>query len=57
MCSSPQRPVILTAAALTVAVPAVSSSAPLIAFAAAPVLAVAFWRNGLAAAALTAARR
>jgi drug/metabolite transporter (DMT)-like permease len=36
-----------------VAVLAVSSSAPLIAFAAAPALAVAFWRNGLAAAALT----
>jgi drug/metabolite transporter (DMT)-like permease len=43
----------LTAAALTVAVLAVSSSAPLIAFAAAPALAVAFWRNGLAAVALT----
>jgi drug/metabolite transporter (DMT)-like permease len=42
-----------TAAALTVAVLAVSSSAPLIAFAAAPALAVAFWRNGLAAVALT----
>ncbi|AGZ46259.1 hypothetical protein AFR_40025 [Actinoplanes friuliensis DSM 7358] len=43
----------LTGAALTVAVLAVSSSAPLIAFAAAPALAVAFWRNGLAFAALT----
>jgi drug/metabolite transporter (DMT)-like permease len=43
----------LTVAALTVAVLAVSSSAPLIAFAAAPALAVAFWRNGLAAVALT----
>jgi drug/metabolite transporter (DMT)-like permease len=42
-----------SAAALTVAVLAVSSSAPLIAFAAAPALAVAFWRNGLAFAALT----
>ena len=35
------------------AVLAVSSSAPLIAFAAAPALAIAFWRNGLAAVALT----
>ncbi|GAB1643221.1 hypothetical protein KRMM14A1259_36440 [Krasilnikovia sp. MM14-A1259] len=35
------------------AVLAVSSSAPLIKFAAAPALAVAFWRNGLAALALT----
>jgi drug/metabolite transporter (DMT)-like permease len=43
----------LTAAALAVAVLAVSSSAPLIAFAAAPALAVAFWRNGLAAIVLT----
>ncbi|MFI5932734.1 DMT family transporter [Actinoplanes sp. NPDC051494] len=43
----------LTTAALVVAVLAVSSSAPLIAFAAAPALAVAFWRNGLAFAALT----
>ena len=39
--------------ALVVAILAVSSSAPLIAFAAAPALAVAFWRNGLAALALT----
>ncbi|GIF10979.1 hypothetical protein Ate01nite_10110 [Actinoplanes teichomyceticus] len=39
--------------ALAVAVFAVSSSAPLIAFAAAPALAVAFWRNGLASVALT----
>ena len=42
-----------TAAALVVGVLAVSSSAPLIAFAAAPALAIAFWRNGLAAVALT----
>ena len=42
-----------TALALLVAVLAVSSSAPLIAFAAAPALAVAFWRNGIAAVALT----
>lgn len=44
---------LLTVGALTVAVLAVSSSAPLIAFASAPALAVAFWRNSLAAAALT----
>lgn len=43
----------LTALALPVAVLAVSSSAPLIAYAAAPALAIAFWRNGLAFAALT----
>ena len=42
-----------TALALVVAVLAISSSAPLIAFAAAPALAIAFWRNGLATAALT----
>ncbi|MBG0569137.1 DMT family transporter [Actinoplanes sp. NEAU-A11] len=41
-----------TMAALFVAVLAVSSSAPLIAFAAAPALAVAFWRNALATAVL-----
>ncbi|MDP9814278.1 drug/metabolite transporter (DMT)-like permease [Spirilliplanes yamanashiensis] len=40
-------------AAVTVAVVAVSSSGPLIAYAAAPALAIAFWRNALAAAALT----
>jgi drug/metabolite transporter (DMT)-like permease len=48
-----ERPALLSAAAITVAVLAVSSSAPLIAYAAAPALAVAFWRNGLAFAALT----
>jgi drug/metabolite transporter (DMT)-like permease len=48
-----QRPRLTTVLALTVAVLAVSSSAPLIAFAAAPALAIAFWRNGLAAVALT----
>jgi drug/metabolite transporter (DMT)-like permease len=53
MRSTRERPPWLTAAALTVAVVAVSTSAPLIAFAAAPALAVAFWRNGLAFAALT----
>ncbi|MEV8507423.1 DMT family transporter [Actinoplanes sp. NPDC051475] len=46
-------PAYLTVVALVIAVLAVSSSAPLIAFAAAPALAVAFWRNGLAFAALT----
>jgi drug/metabolite transporter (DMT)-like permease len=44
---------LLTAAALTLAVLAVSSSAPLIAFAAAPALAIAFWRNAIAAVVLT----
>jgi drug/metabolite transporter (DMT)-like permease len=53
MRSNRQRAGLLTAGALTVAVLAVSSSAPLIAFAAAPALAVAFWRNGLATVALT----
>lgn len=38
----------LTGAALVIAVLAVSSAAPLIAFAAAPALAIAFWRNALA---------
>jgi drug/metabolite transporter (DMT)-like permease len=42
-----------TVLALVVAVLAVSSSAPLIAFAAAPALAIAFWRNALATAVLT----
>jgi drug/metabolite transporter (DMT)-like permease len=37
-----------TTAALTIALLAVSSSAPLIAYAAAPALAIAFWRNALA---------
>jgi drug/metabolite transporter (DMT)-like permease len=53
MRSNRQQPGLLTIAALTVAVLAVSSSAPLIAFAAAPALAVAFWRNALATVALT----
>jgi drug/metabolite transporter (DMT)-like permease len=50
----------LTVAALAVAVLAVSSSAPLIAYAAAPALAIAFWRNAFAAtllAPVTAATR
>jgi len=42
-----------TGFALVLAVLAVSSSAPLIAFASAPALAVAFWRNGLATVVLT----
>ncbi|WP_285472607.1 DMT family transporter [Actinoplanes sp. NBRC 101535] len=48
---SPRQPA--TVLALTVAVLAVSSSGPLIAFAAAPALAVAFWRNAIATAVLT----
>ncbi|TCB99688.1 DMT family transporter [Micromonospora zingiberis] len=46
----PHRPPrdLLTTGALALAVVAVSSSAPLIAFAAAPALAVAFWRNMIA---------
>ncbi|MCO8272525.1 DMT family transporter [Actinoplanes sp. TRM 88003] len=48
--SSTRLPTVL---ALTVAVLAVSSSAPLIVFAAAPALAIAFWRNAIAAAVLT----
>ncbi len=46
---SPGAPAI---AAVTIAVVAVSTSAPLIAYAAAPALAIAFWRNALAAAVL-----
>lgn len=42
-----------TVAALLIAVLAVSSSGPLIAFAAAPALAIAFWRNAIATAVLT----
>jgi drug/metabolite transporter (DMT)-like permease len=48
-----QGPGTPTVLALIVAVLAVSSSAPLIAFATAPALAIAFWRNGLATVALT----
>ncbi|GAA3289906.1 DMT family transporter [Dactylosporangium vinaceum] len=44
-----------TIAALVVAIVAVSASAPLIAFAVAPALAIAFWRNMLGAAALAPA--
>jgi drug/metabolite transporter (DMT)-like permease len=44
---------LLSVAALVIAVLAVSSSAPLIAFAAAPALAIAFWRNAIATVALT----
>jgi drug/metabolite transporter (DMT)-like permease len=49
--SAPPRPPagVLTIAALGVAVLAISSSAPLIAYAAAPALAIAFWRNAFAA--------
>ena len=61
--TAPSRPPAgpLTVAALAVAVLAVSSSAPLIAYAAAPALAIAFWRNAFAATVLapvvTATRR
>jgi drug/metabolite transporter (DMT)-like permease len=48
-----RSPHVLTVFSLVVAVLAVSSSGPLIAFAAAPALAIAFWRNGLATVALT----
>lgn len=41
-------PDVLTVGTVVVAVTAVSSSAPLIAFAAAPALAIAFWRNTIA---------
>ncbi|MEV0155263.1 DMT family transporter [Micromonospora sp. NPDC050686] len=51
--SSPRPPLDpLTGAAVALAVVAVSSSGPLIAFAAAPALAIAFWRNTLAVAVL-----
>ncbi|MGN9774484.1 DMT family transporter [Micromonospora sp. H33] len=54
MSSTPHRPAAdpLTLGALALAVVAVSSSAPLVAFAAAPALAIAFWRNVLSAAVL-----
>ncbi|QLQ39128.1 DMT family transporter [Micromonospora robiginosa] len=54
MSTAPHRPPLdaPTLGALALAVAAVSSSAPLIAFAAAPALAVAFWRNLLSAAVL-----
>lgn len=45
-------PAPVTAGVVVLAVAAVSSSAPLVAFAAAPALAIAFWRNLLAAVAL-----
>src|SRR4051794_41869018 len=48
-----QHPGSTTALSLAVAVLAVSSSAPLIAFALAPALAIAFWRDGLATVGLT----
>ncbi|WP_433531171.1 DMT family transporter [Micromonospora sp. CA-263727] len=62
MPPEPRRPSphLLTTGALALAVVAVSSSAPLIAFAAAPALAVAFWRNLLSVTVLgpfTLARR
>lgn len=47
-----QRPDLVTVAVLAVAVLAVSSSAPLIVYAAAPALAIACWRNAFAVAVL-----
>jgi drug/metabolite transporter (DMT)-like permease len=49
--TAPQRSAsdLLTLVALAVAVLAISSSAPLIAYAAAPALAIAFWRNAFSA--------
>jgi drug/metabolite transporter (DMT)-like permease len=55
-----RRATVTTVAALVVAVVAFSSSAPLIAYASAPALAIAFWRNAAATALLApvaAARR
>ncbi|MEU6072997.1 DMT family transporter [Micromonospora sp. NPDC047074] len=54
MSTAPHRPPFhpVTTGALVLAVVAVSSSAPLVAFAAAPALAVAFWRNLLSVAVL-----
>ena len=49
---SPARTTVVTVAGLAVAVLAVSSSAPLIVYAAAPALAIAFWRNAMAVAGL-----
>jgi drug/metabolite transporter (DMT)-like permease len=48
-----RRPGLVTVAALAVAVVAISSSAPMIAFATAPALAIAFWRNAFAVTLLT----
>jgi drug/metabolite transporter (DMT)-like permease len=43
----PPRPPVASYSALAIAVLAVSSSAPVIAYAAAPALAIAFWRNAM----------
>src|ERR1044072_4973008 len=48
-----RRPSFITAAALTVAVIAISSSAPMIVYATAPAVAIAFWRSALANPSLT----
>ena len=48
----PPRPSLVSFSALGVAVVAVSSSAPVIAYAAAPALAIAFWRNAMGVAAI-----
>jgi drug/metabolite transporter (DMT)-like permease len=49
---SERRATVATTGALAVAVLAVSSSGPLIAYAAAPALAIAFWRNAMAVVAI-----
>jgi drug/metabolite transporter (DMT)-like permease len=49
----PTRPHPSTIPALAIAVLAISSSAPIIVYAAAPALAIAFWRNAMAVGALT----
>ena len=48
----PPRPALSTISAIAIAVIGVSSSAPLIAYAAAPALAIAFWRNAMGVAAV-----
>jgi len=48
----PPRPSLASYSALGIAVVAVSSSAPVIAYAAAPALAIAFWRNAMGVAAI-----
>jgi len=48
----PPRPALASVPALAIAVVAVSSSAPVIAYAAAPALAIAFWRNAMGVAAI-----
>jgi len=47
-----RKPGLSTVLALTIAIIAISSSAPMIAYCAAPALAIAFWRNALGVAAI-----